>query len=333
MKKTGLILLLCTVGVFAQDDMSPATTPAAPTTQSAAAVPADQPPIVETNANFPRVQIATPTYADLYCAGFINKEALPDANYVGGGLNTPSTTKYVNGDIVYLHGHGYQPGAQYTVIRELHDINEFEAFPGQHELLKQAGHPYEEVGRVKVLDNRNKVAVAQVEYSCDSILPGDNLIPFVEKTTVAFHPPVKFDRFAPPAGKLSGRIVMAKDFDVILGTGMKVYMNVGSNQGLKVGDYLRAVRSYSMDAKNPVDSVSFDAPVGEDNQKKRPRYERGIMGGWGKSGPVINEAEFPRRAVGEVVVIGVTPTTSTGMITFALEDVHTGDAIEVINEQ
>jgi hypothetical protein len=37
--------------------------------------------------------------------------------------------------------------------------------------------------------------------------------------------------------------------------------------------------------------------------------------------------------VGEVVVIGVTPTTSTGMITFALEDVHTGDGVELVSQQ
>ena len=165
------------------------------------------------------------------------------------------------------------------------------------------------------------------------MLPGDTLIPFVEKTVVAPHAPLKCDRFAPPAGRLSGRIVMAKDFDTILGTGMKLYMNVGANQGVKVGDYFRAVRSYSTDAKNPVDSLSFDAPDGEDTQKKQPSYNRGIMGGWGKSGPVIDESQFPRRAVGEVVVIGVTPTTSTAMVTFSLEDIHTGDGVEMVNEQ
>ncbi len=40
---------------------------------------------------------------------------------------------------------------------------------------------------------------------------------------------------------------MGKDFDSVLGTGQKVYFNVGSNQGVKVGDYFRAVRSYAGD--------------------------------------------------------------------------------------
>ena len=63
----------------------------------------------------------------------------------------------------------------------------------------------------------------------------------------------------------SGRIVLAKDFDSILGTGAKVYMNVGANQGVKVGDYFRAVRSYEADLQDPVDSLSFKAST-------RPRH-------------------------------------------------------------
>lgn len=50
---------------------------------------------------------------------------------------------------------------------------------------------------------------------------------------------------------------------------------------------------------------------------------------WGHHGPDIHVNDLPRRAVGELVIIGVTPTTSTGMIVFALEDVHVGDNVEL----
>jgi hypothetical protein len=39
--------------------------------------------------------------------------------------------------------------------------------------------------------------------------------------------------------------------------------------------------------------------------------------------------DLPRRAVGEIVVIGVTPTTATGMVIFSMEDVHAGDGVEL----
>ena len=105
----------------------------------------------------------------------------------------------------------------------MRDINEYEMFPGQKKLLKSTGQPYEEVGRVRVLDTRSKTAVAQVEYSCDPINPGDTAIPFAEKQMVPFHAPLRFDRFLPTGSKVSGRIVMGRDFDSELGTGQKVY--------------------------------------------------------------------------------------------------------------
>ena len=232
MKKTGLILTLLAATVAWAQQADPAavagaTTPEASSSDSA---PADSATPVETSKNYPQVQFATPTYADLYCAGFITKQLLPNANYVAGGLQTPNTTKYVSGDIVYLAGQGYQPGAEYTIVRELRDVNEFEAYPGQHRLVAATGQPYAELGRVKILDTRNKTAVAQVEYSCDAILPGDTAIPFAEKPAVTYRPPDKFDRFAPGSGRTSGRIVLAKDFDAFVGTGGKVYMNVKASK-------------------------------------------------------------------------------------------------------
>jgi hypothetical protein len=139
---------------------------------------------------------------------------------------------------------------------------------------------------------------------------------------------VHFDRFLPPTGKPTGRIVMAKEFDSELGTGMKVYMNLGSSQGLKVGDYIRAVRSYEADVKDPVDSLSFKASATEDTAKRPAVIEPTMLDRYTK-GPRVQVSDMPRRAVGEIVVLSVTPTTSTGMIVYALEDVHAGDHVEV----
>ena len=311
MKKTGLFVLLLATAAWAQSGTEASADPqgTAPSTVS-----------------FPTLRVQTPTYADLYCAGFISKQILPDANYVAGGLQTPSTTKFTRGDMVYLQGTGYTAGAEYEIVRALKDINEYEMYPGEKKLLKETGQPYEEVGRVKIIDTRNKTAIGQVEYSCDAVNPGDTTIPFAEKQAVAFHAPARFDRYLPSSNKLSGRIVMGKDFDSQLGTGQKVYLNVGSNQGVKIGDFFRAVRSYEADLKDPVDSLSFKAAIAEDTQKKTPSVDPTMF--TKGNGPVIHVRDLPRRAVGEIVIIGVTNTTATGMIVFALEDVHSGDDVE-----
>jgi hypothetical protein len=318
MKKTGLLILLWAVAASAQD-ASPAADANAP--QGTA----------PTSVSFPIERVQTPTYADMYCAGFISKSLMPNANYVAGGLQTPNTTKFVTGDIIYLAGGGYTLGGQYSILRELKDQNRYEVFPGQGKMLAATGQPYGEIGRLKIVDTRNKMAIGQIEYSCDPVNPGDIAVPFAEKPSVSFHPPARFDRFVPKTGKTSARIVLGKDFDSTLGTGMKVYMNLGANQGVKVGDYFRAVRNYSADLADPVDTLSFAASTAEDTQKRPPSIE----GNWmtKTKGPNIHVADMPRRAVGEIVIITVTPTTSTGMIVFSLEDVHVGDGVELDDQQ
>ena len=314
MKKIGLLVLLLATAAWAQT-AADATAPEAPQGTS------------PTTASFPTERVQTPTYADLYCAGFINKQTLPDANFVAGGLQTPTTTKFTRGDLVYLMGTGYSAGAEYEIVRALRDVNEYEMYPGEKKLLKETGQPYEEVGRVRIVDTRSKTAIAQIEYACDGVNPGDTAIPFAEKQTVSFHTPVRFDRFLPASGKVAGRIVMGKDFDSEMGTGHKVYINVGANQGVKVGDFFRAVRSYDADLKDPVDSLSFKAAIAEDTQKKTPSVDPAMF--TKSNGPVIHVRDLPRRAVGEIVIIGVTPTTATGMIVFSMEDVHSGDGVEL----
>jgi hypothetical protein len=316
MKKIGLLVLLAATATWAQS--------AADGGQAAATSPQGT---ILRSANFPVQRVVMPTYADVYCAGFISRQSLPDANFVAGGLQTPSTTKFVTGDVVYLKGSGYSIGAEYEIVRALRDVNEYEMFPGQKKLLKATGQPYQEVGRVRVIDTRSKAAVAQIEYSCDPVNPGDTAIPFAEKTMVPFHTPLQFDRFLPTGSKVSGRIVMGKDFDSTLGTGQKLYFNVGSNQGVKVGDYFRAVRNYEADLRDPVDSLSFKAAISEDTQKKQPSVDPHMF--TRSNGPVIHVRDLPRRAVGEIVVIGTTPTTATGMVVFAMEDVHAGDGVEL----
>jgi hypothetical protein len=94
-----------------------------------------------------------------------------------------------------------------------------------------------------------------------------------------------------------------------------------------VGDYFRAVRSYDADLKDPVDSLSFKAALAEDSQLKTPSVDPKMF--TKSNGPVIHVRDLPRRSVGEILILSVTPTTSTGMIIFALEDVYAGDGVEL----
>jgi hypothetical protein len=316
MKKTGLLLLLClTVAAAAQQpDSTPADQAAPQNTEI-------------TTGTFPIERVQTPTNADIYCGGFVNKELVPNAKFVAGGLESPNTTKFATNDTIFLAGQGYEAGQKYQIVRELVDPNKYELFAGQRSMLKAMGQPYSELGWVRIVDTRGKMAVARVEFSCESIAPGDIAVPFVEKPAIGYHLPERFDRFRPSNGSASGRIVLAKEFDLLLGNGSKVYMNIGASQGIKVGDYLRAVRTYEADLRDPVDSLSFKASATEDTQKYPPSIQGHMFSK--TKGPSIQVGDMPRRAIGEIVVINTTQTTATGMIVFSLEDVHVGDGVEL----
>jgi hypothetical protein len=313
MKRTILFLLLfAPIMSLAQQSGSGDATPAG---------------TVLTSANFPTERVLTPTAADLYCAGFVSKPLESKEKFVAAGLDSPFTARFANGELIYLNGKTYEAGQEYTVVRELVDPNRYELFPGQWSALKAAGQPYEEVGRVQVVDTRHKMAIARVEFSCDTVLAGDYVIPFVEKPTVAFHSPMRFDRFSQANGQVSGRIVLAKDFDSELGNGSKVYLNIGANQGLKVGDFMQAVRSYEATTHNVVDALSFKAYTKDPTQSKQITLDPGFLNK--TSGPAVHIADMPRRGVGEIVIIGTTPSTATGMIVFSTEPVHVGDRVEL----
>jgi hypothetical protein len=319
MKKTGLLLILCWAVSMPAQEATPLVNHDSPAGTLA------------TNANFPKEQFTTPTHADLYCAGFVNQHPVANVNYVAGGLETPNTTHFATGELIYLAGKGYEAGQRYAIVRELRDPNRYELFNGQFALEKVMGQAYDELGIIQIVDTRSKSAIAHIDFSCAPILPGDIAIPFVEKTAIPFHQPVRFDRFAPSSGKLSGRIAMARDFDSELGTGMKVYFNLGANQGVKAGDYFRVFRSYETDLHNPVDSLSFAASTSDDTQAHPAAIETGML--TSTNGPRIHVADLPRRAVGEVVVLSTTATTSTAMIVFAMEDIHLGDGVELDPQQ
>ena len=282
---------------------------------------------VPTTVNFPTERVQTPSAADLYCAGFVSKPITSKDKYVTGGMESPHTTRFANNEAIYLNGKGYEAGQEYTVVRELRDPNRYELFKGQWAALKAAGQPYDEVARVKIIDTRNKMAIAQVEFGCDAILPGDYVIPFAEKPTISFHAPLRFDRFAPSNGQVSGRIILAKDFDSELGTSGKVYLNIGANQGLKVGDFLRAERNPTTVVHDAVDSLSYKSSANEPTQTKQADIDPKFMTGTG--GPAVHTADMPRRGVAELVVLGTTPSTATAMIVFSMEPVHVGDSVEL----
>jgi outer membrane protein OmpA-like peptidoglycan-associated protein len=308
MTKSGM-LMLATIGALAAATF-------AQNTETPQAAPVDRSQIAV--SNFHEVS-DSPTESDIYCAGFITPHALSESSKLVGGWDSPDQTRFGSRDYIYVSGGG-EIGKEYQILRHVKDPNKYEPFKGQKVAVQKLGEVYAELGRAQIIAVENGIGIAKVSLSCDTFIPGDIAVPWEKRDVPDYRISPNFDRFAPPNGKTTGRIVAANEFDTLLGTKGKVYLSVGSSQGVKVGDYFRVTRTYSQTAADANDSLAFIAPSAEDTAKNpMPILKKEDVKNW------------PRRSLGEMMIINATPSSATGMITFALQPVQVGDGVEMID--
>jgi outer membrane protein OmpA-like peptidoglycan-associated protein len=209
-------------------------------------------------------------------------------------------------------------GDRFTIVRHARDPNYYESYRGQKASIREAGDVYFEMGFVRVVDVQKETAAAVPELACSDFVIGDLAIPFVERQPPVFRM-VTLDRFAPPNGKTSGRIVLAKDFDSMVGSKSIVYINLGADKGIKVGDYLRATRTYSYSYHDPDASLGRKANANEDTQMAPYKM------------PVGDISTLPRRTLGDMIVLQVEKKSATALIMTSLEDIHVGDGVELMD--
>ena len=261
----------------------------------------------------------TPTPNDMYCSGFITTEKIPDKLFVAAGHNSPDQSRYAGkSDVIFLHGHDIKEGERYQIVRHVKDTNHYEIYRGQKAAVHDHGEPYFEMAIVKVNEVQKDTGIATFELSCADVMPGDIAIPLVEREAPPFRK-VTLERYAPPSGKPQGRILMAKEFDSFLGSKYKAYLSIGADKGLKPGDYLRATRTYSYSYHDPEAGLSRKASVYEDTQVDPHKL------------PGDDVSSLPRRTLGDMIVLQVHAKSATAMVLTALEDIHVGDGVEVMD--
>ncbi len=261
----------------------------------------------------------TPTSNDMYCSGYITTEHVSEKLFVAAGHNSPDQSRYAGlSDVIFIHGPGMKVGDRYQIIRHVKDTNHYEIFRGQRSAVREAGEPYFEMAIVRISDVQKETGIAHFELSCADVMPGDIAVPLVEREAPQFRS-VSLDRYAPPSGKQQGRIIMSKEFDTYVGSKYKVYLSIGADKGLKPGDYLRATRTYSYQYRDPVDGLSLKASNYEDTQVHPQKLPAGDV------------SSLPRRTVGDMIVLQVHQKSATAMILTALEDIHVGDGVELMD--
>ena len=258
-----------------------------------------------------------PTQNDIYCSGVITDERVPDNPYVISGEDSRYKTTFGPGDLIYIDAgqeQGTKVGDRFEVIRPITDeMSATPWFKYQNMLLRAMGTRYRDVAQLRVVNVGPKVSTAQVTLGCgDTIQRGDLVRPFVARPVPQYRA-VNFDPFAPPSGKKTAMVVSGKDYTALTGPGRIVYVNLGSAQGVRVGDYFRVFRYQGM--HNEVDYQVSDTAY--------KAY------GFGSAPAAYGSDNLPRQVLGEGIVLRTGPNSSTVMLTTAREEIFAGDYVEV----
>jgi hypothetical protein len=255
-------------------------------------------------------------FSTVNCSGFVTDQHVPDGIRIISGEQSNYKISFTRGDYVHINrgqDKGVRVGDRFSVVRADKDPTDVPWFKWQAKLLKAMGTPYMDAGQVRVVNVQPKVSVAQVIFSCGYMQRGDILQPYQERPAPPFKDSVAFDHFAPVSGKPVAMVVAGKDYGEVFGKLSAVYVNLGSGQGVKVGDYFRIFRYQG--------SMAETVP-----QNKGYQYS---IYGFG-SAPVRYEwNDLPREVLGEGIVINVNHNSSTMVITFSSLEVYAGDYVEI----
>jgi hypothetical protein len=274
------------------------------------------PPSQQTNSAQPAASTASPDYSAIYCSNFVTSDRGTDDSRLISGEESDSKIIFGLRDLVFISkgsSQGVHVGDRYSVYRPEKDPLDVQWFKWQTKLMKAMGTFYRDVGQLKVVNVQPNVSTAEVVFSCDYLQRGDFIRPWQERPAPPFKASEKFDSFAPPSGKSVGMIVVGKEFTQSYGKMQTVYVNLGTNQGVNVGDYMRVFRYEGGKA----DTV----PNFDDYQYK--------MYGFGSNPVAYKWNDLPRFVVGEGIVLNVSPNSSTVFITVSHVELYAGDYAEV----
>jgi len=265
----------------------------------------------------------TPSPGQIYCSGVVTTESVPHDTLVITGEESNHKTTFQEGDYVYVNkgsSQGVRVGDEFQIIRPVVDSIKSEWTKWQTSILHKMGTVWEDEGSVKVIVAQSDVSIGQVEHACQYLERGDVALPFAVRTAPQLKLENNFDRFAQPNGKALAMVITAKSFQQQTGKNDIVYVNLGTDQGVKVGDYFRIFRYQGTEHEYAYQTPRFAFDVEGD---WGPTY------GFGKAPNKYNWNNVPRENLGEGIVLRTGPNSSTVLITFALREVYSGDYVEL----
>jgi hypothetical protein len=258
----------------------------------------------------------SPIENQLYCSGLVSSEPVAQDTYVISGPESYFNVIYSDRQQVFLNkgaSQGVKVGDEFQVIRPVEELLHNEWFVSQSVLMKAMGTTYEDEGRLRVVSVQQNTSTAEVVFSCNYVQRGDIAQPFTPRPAPTLKSETKVDPFAPSSGKAKAMIVSTRFFGELASEGKIVYVNLGTAQGVKVGDYFRIFRYQ-----------------GEQIEKayQTPHTEYALFGFGAAPRPYLG-TELPRDILGEGVVLRLGKNAATVLITSSDLQIYPGDYVEL----
>jgi hypothetical protein len=263
----------------------------------------------------PAAALSQPWPTSVYCSGFYTSQRVSDELRLVSGEQSEYKITFAWRDIVYLSkgaSQGIKPGDRFSVVREKSDLLRVPFFKWQDKLTNAMGTHYVDLGQLEVIKALPNIAIAKVTMSCDLMQRGDIIRPFVERPVGPYKDSSEFDKFAPASGKPVAMVVRARDTQQMIGKLDTIYVNLGTSQGVKVGDYFRIFRYQGTRSAIPVEKDYQDRLYGYGSNPKH--Y------GWN---------DLPREVLGEGIVLNASQNSATVLVTLTRAEVYAGDYVEL----
>lgn len=274
---------------------------------------------------------------NLYCAGFVQSSPIDTSNKIIGAVEEQDQFIYAQNDYVYLNmgsGSGVKEGDVLAVVRPRGQVET------RWTRKDDLGFYVQEVGAVEIVRVKSDVSVARVKTSCDNFLLGDLVQPMPQRTSPVHQARGPLDLFAEPSGKATGRLFMARDGQEAVTRDQIVYIDLGAEDNVKVGDYLTIYRPLgkgNLFISDEDETVSARDEGFQSNEYRGGKFsnQAARKSGDQARGRVVTTEKAKegrpalRKIVGELVVLNVKEKTATAVITRTAQEIHTGDWVEI----
>lgn len=274
---------------------------------------------------------------NLYCAGYVQSSPIETANRLVGAVEEQEQYNYAQNDLVYVNmgsNKGVQVGDTMAVVRPRGKVDT------RWTRKAELGFYVQEVGALEVVRVKSDVSVARVKVSCDPFQLGDIVQPMQQRTSPMHQARGPLDLFADPSGKATGRLFMARDHAEVLTRDQIVYVDLGADDQVQVGDRLTVFRPLgkgNLLKGDQNETLSARDEGYQSNVYRGGKFsnQAGRKSGDHANGRVVTTEDAKedrpalRKIVGELVVLNVKEKTATAVVTRTAMELHTGDWVEV----